>query len=73
MVPTVPLLSVPPQKDVPAEMERAHTGLVNARHELDHAGTEWGGHRVAAMKHIDPALAELGEAEKWAREHHDVK
>src|SRR5438552_11169679 len=37
------------------------------------AKTEWGGHRVQAMKHIDAALDELEEAERWAREHHDIK
>jgi len=25
------------------------------------------------MKHIDAALHELGLAERWAREHHDIK
>jgi len=73
MVPAVPLLSDPPQRDVPAEVERARERLTGARHDLDQAGGEWGGHRVAAIKHIDEALRELGEAEKWAREHHDIK
>ena len=32
-----------------------------------------GGHRVKAMQHIQEAIAELNEAEKWAREHHEIK
>jgi hypothetical protein len=69
----VPLFPVAPQRDVPGEVAAARQALQTARNELDHAGGEWGGHRVAAIKHIDSALAELAEAEKWAREHHDVK
>jgi len=73
MVPTVPLLSDPPQPDVLAQVEKSHTALLNARTDLEHAGGEWGGHRELAIKHIDEALKELGEAEKWAHEHHEVK
>ena len=73
MVPAVPLLSDPPQRDVPAEIGSAKERLKNARNDLDHDGGEWGGHRVTAIKHIDEALSELGQAEKWAREHHDIK
>ena len=72
-VSTVSKLPASPQKDVPAEVESARHALQGARTDLDHAGGEWGGHRVAAMNHIDAALKELGEAERWAREHHDVK
>jgi len=72
ITPTVPLFPEPPQRvDVPAEVESARRALQGARNDLEHAGGEWGGHRVAAMKHIDEALTELGEAEKWAREHHE--
>jgi hypothetical protein len=73
MLPTVPLLPEPPQKDVPAEVESAKRALQGARKDLDRAGAGWGGHRYAAMTHIDAALKELDEAEKWAREHHDIK
>lgn len=73
MVPTVSLLPEPPQKDVPAEMEAARRGLEGARNDLAHAGGDWGGHRIQAINHIDAALKEIGEAEKWAREHHDIK
>jgi len=71
MLPTVPLQ--PFGRDVPAEVESAKRLLQSARNDLDHAGGEWGGHRYEAMKHIDAALKELAEAEKWAREHHDIK
>jgi len=73
MVPTVSLLPEPPQKDVPAEVEAARRGLEGARNDLAHAGGDWGGHRIQAINHIDAALKEIGEAEKWAREHHDIK
>jgi len=65
--------SAPPQRDVPAEVDAARHALQGARNDLDHAGGGWGGHRVAAMKHIDEAVRELNEAEKWAKEHHDIK
>ena len=73
MLPAVPSLSHPPQRDSPAELESARKQLQGARFNLDRAGSDWGGHRAEALKHIDEALRELGEAEKWAREHHAVK
>ena len=73
MLPTVPLLPEPPQRDVPAEIEAARRGLEGARNDLVHAGGDWGGHRMGAISHIDAALKEIGEAEKWARAHHDIK
>ena len=70
MVPALPSLPLPQQRpDVPAEIEAARRALRNAHVELDHAGNDWGGHKFEATKHIDAALAELAEAEKWAREH----
>jgi hypothetical protein len=63
----------PPQRDVPAEVDAARNALKQANGELEHAGGEWGGHRVKAMQHIQAALGELNEAERWAHEHHDVK
>ncbi len=73
MFSSVTLLPATPQKDVPAEMNSATQALRTAKSELERAGAEWGGHRVAAMKHIDEALKELQEAEGWARQHHDMK
>ena len=67
------LFSNPPQKDVPAEVTSAQSALKGAYNDLEHAGGEWGGHRVKAMQHIQEAQAELKEAENWAREHHDIK
>jgi hypothetical protein len=71
--PTVTLFSGAPQRDVPAEVDAARHALQGARSDLEHAGGQWGGHRVAAMKHIDEAIRELNEAEKFAHEHHDIK
>jgi len=73
VLPSVVVSSTPPQKDVPAEIDSARRALQNARNDLDHAGTDWGGHRVNAIKHVDAALTEVNEAEKYAREHHDKK
>jgi hypothetical protein len=71
--PTASLFPQPPQRDVPAEIDAARQALKTAYTDLQHAGGEWGGHRAAAMNHIDQAIKELGEAEKYAREHHDIK
>jgi hypothetical protein len=71
--PTVSLYPAVPQRDVPQEVEHARHALQTAQTDLQHAGGEWGGHRVEAMKHIEAAMKELSEAERWAREHHDIK
>ena len=63
----------PPQHDVPAEVDSARNALKQANGDLEHAGGDWGGHRVKAMQHIQQAIAELNEAEKFARAHHDIK
>jgi len=73
MAPSPTLFSAAFQKDKPAEVDRAEQSLHTAKSELEHAGTEWGGHRVQAIKHIDAALHELEQAEQWARQHHDIK
>jgi hypothetical protein len=73
VTPTANLFPRAPQKDGPAEVESAKRALQGARNDLEHAGGNWGGHRAAAMNHIDQALKELAEAEKYAREHHDMK
>jgi hypothetical protein len=71
--PVVSLYPEPPQRDVPAEVDAARRALQNAHDELEHAGGRWGGHRVSAMHHIEQAMAELNAAERWAREHHDMR
>jgi hypothetical protein len=67
------LFPQPPQHDVPGEVDSARNALKGAYGDLQHAGADWGGHRVKAMQHIQEAMTELNEAEKWAREHHDMK
>ena len=44
------LLPQPPQRDVPGEVDSARNALKQAHNELQHAGGEWGGHRVKAMQ-----------------------
>ena len=64
---TVSILPASPQRDVPAEVESARHALQSARNDLEHAGGQWGGHRVEAMKHVDEALKEQ-EKRKSGRE-----
>jgi hypothetical protein len=59
--------------DVEADIVRARQALEGAKQQLTAAGHEWGGHRVAAIRHVDAALAEVAAAEKWARQHRDIK
>lgn len=73
MVPATSLFSQAPKRDVPADVEAARRDLQGAYSSLEKAGGDWGGHRANAMKHIQEALNELNQAEKWAREHHDIK
>ena len=61
------------QPDVQADMLRARQALQNAKQELVRSGSEWGGHRMAAIGHVDQALQEIQKAETWARQHKDVK
>ncbi len=61
------------QPDVQADMMRARQALQNAKQELVRSGSEWGGHRMAAIGHVDQALQEVQKAETWAKEHKDVK
>jgi len=73
LVPSATMFPRSPQRDVPAEVDSARGALKGAYNDLQHAGGEWGGHRAKAMDHIQAAINELNEAEKWAKEHHDVK
>jgi hypothetical protein len=59
--------------DVQPEMLRARQSLQAGKDELVHSGGEWGGHREAAIQHVDAALAEIAKAEQWARQHKDIK
>ena len=54
-------------------MNVSRQALQNARNELEHAGSDWGGHRLAAIKHVDAAIAEVQKAEQYARQHHEMK
>ena len=71
MLPTVPLLSGPPQRA--AELDSVREPLKKARYDVAHMPGGWGGHMEAAAQHIDAALKELDEAEKYAREHREMK
>lgn len=74
ILPAVTLLPQTSQhRDVPKEIDTARRALYSAKVELEHAGNDWGGHKFEAIKHVDAALKELGEAEAWAREHHQTK
>jgi hypothetical protein len=68
---TVPSLSGSPQRA--ADLESVRQPLQKARNDVAHMPGGWGGHMEAAASHIDAALKELDEAEKWAREHHEMK
>lgn len=60
-------------KDIEADVQRARQALESAKSQLEGAGHEWGGHRVAAINHVNAALAECAKAEQWARQHKDIK
>jgi hypothetical protein len=59
--------------DIEADVQRARQALEAAKNQLAAAGHEWGGHRVAAIHHVDAALAEVAKAEQWARQHKQIK
>jgi hypothetical protein len=61
------------RRDVPAELDTARTALKGAYDDLQHAGGEWGGNRGKAMQHIQQAITDLNEAERWAREHKEIR
>jgi hypothetical protein len=73
LVPAGTLFSQPPQKDSAQAVGYTRRVLEGAYGDLEKAGDEWGGHRVKAMEHIKAAIAELDEADKWAKAHHDIK
>lgn len=59
--------------DIEADIQRARQALQAAKSQLESAGHEWGGHRVAAIQHVDAALAECNKAEQWAKQHKQIK
>jgi len=62
-----------PRRDVPAEVDSARNALKGAYQDLQHAGGEWGGYRAKAMEHIQQAITDLNEAERFAREHKEIR
>lgn len=71
LLPGVPSLSGSPQRG--ADLESVRQPLQKAKYDCSHMPGGWGGHMEAAAGHIDAALKELDEAEKYAREHHEMK
>lgn len=55
----------PPAAAPHPEIRDAMEALRQARGNLDHASHNFGGHRVAAMKHIDEAMHELQTCMKY--------
>jgi hypothetical protein len=51
------------------EIRSAMDSLVTARRYLSHAGTNFGGHRAAALAATDNALRECREAIRFASHH----
>ncbi len=49
------------------EIANAIRALEKARDYLQHAAHDFGGHRVAALKDCDAALAQLREAQRFDR------
>jgi hypothetical protein len=47
------------------EIARAQRALQRVKGDLEHAGHDFGGHRVAALKLIDQALGELQAARQF--------
>jgi hypothetical protein len=61
------------ERDVPGQLRNARFALENAKKEMERAGDEWGGHRVAAINHVNAALEEITKAEEYAKEHKLIK
>ncbi|MGH9735661.1 MAG: hypothetical protein ACRD8A_13855 [Candidatus Acidiferrales bacterium] len=55
----------PPAAAPHPEIRDAMEALRQARGNLDHAAHNFGGHRLAAMKHIDEAMHELQTCMKY--------
>ncbi len=50
------------------ELRRAQRSLETAKKELQHANTDFGGHRVEAIKSIDEALEHIRQAENYDKQ-----
>jgi len=61
------LVALPAYADGEHEILAAEQELKIARGHLQAAGTDYGGHRRAAMGHVDEALREVREAIKVSR------
>ena len=61
------LVALPAHAGGDHEMLAAEQEMKIARGHLQAAGTDYGGHRRAAMDHLDDALREIREAIKFAR------
>jgi hypothetical protein len=59
--------------DIQTDMVQARQHLTAAKDLVYRAGTEWGGHRMNALKQIDAAIAEVDRAEQYAKAHHFIK
>jgi len=51
------------------EIHAAMKALQEAKHHLEGAQHDFGGHRVKALEHVNQALDELREAMNWQKEH----
>ncbi len=63
-------MATPPAEDQP-HMQEALDALKQARHHLEAAIPDKGGHRAAAIKACDEAIKHTEEGIKYAQEHHD--
>ena len=61
------LVALPAYADADHEILAAEQEIKIARGHLQAAGTDYGGHRRAAMDHLDDALREIREAIKFSR------
>jgi hypothetical protein len=62
-------MATPPVEDQP-HMKEALESLRQARHHLDAAVPDKGGHRAAAIKACDEAIHHTEEGIAYANEHH---
>ena len=51
------------------QIRAAQNDLAQAKSHLQRANTDYGGHKVKAIEHIDKAQDELRDALEWDRKH----